>query len=332
MASHPRPLALVTGASSGIGRELARQFAQNGYDLVITATDRTALDQVSRELAAEAPVQAKIVVADLTSPEEVEALYRQATADRPLDALAANAGVGVGGADFSQTDLAAELKLVDLNVRSQIHLVKLAVQDMVGGGQGKILITSSIASAMPGPFEAVYAASKAFLRSFGEAIRNELSEKGVGVTVLMPGPTDTNFFRRAGMEETPVGQNRKDDPAEVARQGFEALMKDRHHVVAASAKTKVQAAATNLMPDPMLAKVHRRMSEPKADGAAANGSGSGTAMRAGVTLGAIAAVAASAWLWNKRAEGPLEERTRQRLGKPGDMPAPNAADIRIDEQ
>ena len=183
---------------------------------------------------------------------------------RPVDAFCANAGVGVGGGDFSQTDLDAELRLIDLDVRSQVHLTKLIVRDMVARGSGRILFTSSISALMPGPFEAVYSASKMFIRSFAEALRNEMAPKGIVVTALLPGPTDTDFFHRAGMDGTPVGDGSKDDPAEVARQGFEALMADRHHVIAESLKTKVEGAATNLMSDPMLAQVHRRMSEPKA--------------------------------------------------------------------
>jgi uncharacterized protein len=261
----PRPLALVTGASRGIGYELAKQFAENGHDLVITAKDPVGLDQAARTLpggdAAGDGDRITVVAADLTAPQDVERLYAAVKAlGRPVDVLAANAGVGVGG-DFTETDLEAELKLIDLNVRSQVHLIKLVVRDMVRRGSGKVLITSSAASLMPGPFEAVYAASKAFLRSFGEAIRNELSDKGVGVTVLMPGPTETGFFRRAGMDDTPVGHARKDNPANVAKAAFKALMANQHHVVT-GLRTKVQAAATNILPDPALAAIHRRLSEP----------------------------------------------------------------------
>jgi uncharacterized protein len=256
-----RPLALVTGASSGIGLELARQFAQNGYDLVITAEDRGGLAEAARALANGSRVET--VVADLSSARGVDTLYERVRGlGRPVDVLAANAGVGVGGEFAGGTSLRAEIKLIHLNVTSQVHLIKLIVGDMVARGSGKILITSSIASLMPGPFEAVYAASKAFLRSFGEAIRNELKDRGVGVTVLMPGPTETEFFHRAGMDDTKVGQGSKDDPADVAKAAYKALMADQDHVVT-GAKNKVQAAATAVLPDTARAALHRKQAEPQ---------------------------------------------------------------------
>jgi short-subunit dehydrogenase len=256
-----RPLALVTGASTGIGLELARQFAQNGYDLVITAEDGAGLADAARSLANGSRVET--VVADLSSARGVDTLYERVRGlGRPVDVLAANAGVGVGGEFAGGTSLRAEIKLIHLNVTSQVHLIKLIVGDMVARGEGKILITSSIASLMPGPFEAVYAASKAFLRSFGEAIRNELKDRGVGVTVLMPGPTETEFFHRAGMDDTKVGQGSKDDPADVAKAAYKALMADQDHVVT-GAKNKVQAAATAVLPDTARAALHRKQAEPR---------------------------------------------------------------------
>ncbi len=133
---------------------------------------------------------------------------------------------------------------------------------MVERGKGRILFTSSIAALMPGTFEAVYAASKAFLQSFSEAIRNELKDTGVTVTALMPGPTDTNFFHRADMDDTKVGSDNKDDPAEVAKQGFEALMAGKDHVIAGSLKTKVQGTVSKVLPDTVNAELHRKLSEP----------------------------------------------------------------------
>ncbi|MEU4426498.1 SDR family NAD(P)-dependent oxidoreductase [Actinoplanes sp. NPDC024001] len=234
-----KPLAAVTGASSGIGLELAKQFTENGFD-VIEAVD-----------------------VDLSTPEGVERFYAQVSATgRPLDAIAINAGIGQGG-PFATSDLDTDLRIVDLNVRSSVHLAKLAVRDMVARGAGRILFTSSIAATQPGPFEAVYAASKAFLLSFSEALREELKDSGVTVTALMPGPTDTNFFDRAGMQDTRVGaSDSKDDPAQVAKQGFEALMKGKDHVVAGSVTNRLMAGAAKVTPETVKARMHRGMSEP----------------------------------------------------------------------
>jgi uncharacterized protein len=259
--SSTRPLAIVTGASSGIGLELARQFAENGFDLIVAAEDGAIQDAAQGLDGDGASVDA--VQVDLATPEGVEQLHaRIAAAGRPVDALALNAGVGAGGAFATDTDLAAELKLVDLNVRSTVHLAKLVVRDMVARGEGRLLFTSSIASTMPGAFQAVYNASKSFVQSFALALRNELKDTGVTVTSLMPGPTETEFFERADMLDTKVGASDKDDPADVAREGFEALMAGRERVVSASLSTKLQGRGSRLMPDSAKAAMHRRMAEP----------------------------------------------------------------------
>jgi short-subunit dehydrogenase len=256
-----KPLAVVTGASSGIGFELARQFAENGFDLLVTAEDGK-LHEASRTFEG---IGAKVeaVQADLATHAGVDQLYRRIkAAGRPVDAIAINAGVGVGG-DFARgTDLDAELRLIDLNVKSTVHLAKHVVRDMVERGQGKVLFTASIAGTMPGPFEAVYAASKAFVLSFSEALRNELKDKGVTVTALMPGATETNFFHRAGMDDTAVGSSEKDDAAQVAKEGFQALMAGKDSVVAGSLKTKLQGIANEILPETVKAALHRGQSEP----------------------------------------------------------------------
>jgi short-subunit dehydrogenase len=255
-----RQFAVVTGASSGIGYELARQFAQNGFDLLIAAED-AGIDRAATELGSGVSVHA--VQVDLATYDGVEQLYKAITAaGRPVDAIAINAGRGAGGDFTRDTDLRDELNIVDLNVRSTVHLAKRVLPDMVRRGAGRVLFTSSIASTMPGSYQAVYNASKAFVQSFAEAIRNELKDTGVTVTSLMPGPTDTNFFERADMMDTKVGTGSKDDPAKVAEQGFEALMKGDDHVVAGSLKNKAQAVAAKAMPDTMKAEMHRRMAEP----------------------------------------------------------------------
>jgi uncharacterized protein len=253
-------LAVVTGASSGIGLELARLFADNGFDLVVNAEDAE-LEQATQELSGETQVEA--VRADLADPTGVEELHSRIEAlGRPVDVLALNAGIGEGGDFARDTDLTKELRLIDLNVRSTVHLCKLVLRQMVRRDQGRILFTSSIASTMPGPYQAVYNASKSFVQSFALGIRNELKDTNITVTSLMPGPTDTEFFERAGMLDTEVGAGDKDDPAEVARQGYDALMSGEAKVVAGSFKNKVQAGAGRFVPDGAKAQMHRKMAEP----------------------------------------------------------------------
>jgi uncharacterized protein len=259
--SNPRPLAVVTGASSGIGRELATQFASNGFDLVIAAED-DALATAGTELEAlGASVDA--VQGDLATSDGVDELYARVRASgRPVDAIALNAGVGAGGAFATDTALEDELRLIDLNVRSTVHLAKHVVADMVARDEGRVLFTSSIASTMPGAFQAVYNASKSFVQSFALALRNELKDTGVTVTSLMPGPTETEFFERADMLDTKVGSSDKDDPADVARDGFEALMAGKERVESAALSTKLQGRGSRLLPDSAKAALHRQMAEP----------------------------------------------------------------------
>jgi short-subunit dehydrogenase len=259
-SSTTRPLAVVTGASSGIGLELAKQFAEGGFDLLIAAEDEELADAAVELQRSGGDVEA--VRVDLATPDGVEELHRRMTqTGRPIAAAALNAGIGRGGA-FTDTEVADELRLVDLNVRSTVHLAKYVVRDMVARGEGRILFTSSIGSTMPGPFQAVYHASKSFVQSFALALRNELKDTGVTVTALMPGPTETEFFERADMLDTKVGADDKDDPADVARQGYEALMAGKERVVAASLKTKLMGRGSRLMPDSVKAEQHRKMAEP----------------------------------------------------------------------
>jgi short-subunit dehydrogenase len=262
MTEQTRPLALVTGASSGIGRELAGEFARGGFDLVIAAED-TRIADAAQDLEREGGGGVTAVRVDLATYDGVEELHDALkTLGRPLDALAVNAGVGVSG-EFAENDLAAELKLVNLNVTSAVHLTRALLPGMIERGAGRVLFTSSIAATSPGPYHATYAASKAFLLSFAEAIRYELRDSGVTVTALMPGPTETDFFARAGMENTKLGAlENKDDPADVARQGFEALIAGKDHVVAGSLKNKAQTAAAKVLPETTRAKAQARMTEP----------------------------------------------------------------------
>jgi short-subunit dehydrogenase len=255
-----RNLALVTGASSGIGLELARQFATHDFDVVVTAEDAelTTAATALRETGA----SVHEMRSDLRTSDGVEHLWREVSAlGRPLDAAVLNAGVGRGGA-FLDIDFADELEIIDLNITSTVHLAKLVLRDMTARGAGRLLITSSIASTMPGSFQAVYNASKSFLQSFAEALQEELKDSAVTITSLMPGPTETEFFERADMLDTKVGQSEKDDPAQVAEQGFEALMKGERKLVAGSLKTKAQGVANSVLPDALKAKAHRQMAEP----------------------------------------------------------------------
>jgi short-subunit dehydrogenase len=266
-----KPLAVVTGASSGIGRELAARFAENGYDLVVVAEDER-IESAARSLAGPTvqgdTAQAVPVQADLATFDGVEDLWQRIQdTGRVPDAVAINAGIGVAGDFARDNELADELRLIGLNITGAVHLARRVLPGMIAAGRGGVLFTSSIAATAPGPYHATYAASKAFLLSFAEALRYELRDTGVTVTALLPGPTDTEFFDRAGMQGTKLReQTAKDDPAEVARQGFEALMAGKDHVVAGSMKNKVQVAAARVMPETVQAATQARQTEPGSGG------------------------------------------------------------------
>lgn len=260
--SSARPLALVTGASSGIGFQLAKQFVGHGYDLLVAAEDAE-LESATRELQSTNGVQVEAVRVDLSRSEGVEELIRQVSAaGRPVAAVALNAGIGMSGR-FTDTDLQQELRLVDLNCRSTVHLAKHVLRDMVARGNGRVLITSSIASTMPAAYEAVYSASKAFTQSFALALRKELADTGITVTSLMPGPTDTEFWDRSQATDTRLGaSDSKDSAADVARMGFDAMMQGKERVVASSISTKLQGRLSRSMPDSLKAALHARQAEP----------------------------------------------------------------------
>jgi short-subunit dehydrogenase len=204
------------------------------------------------------------VQADLTAASGVEAVWEAVLGTgRTPYAAALNAGIGVNGR-FDQTPLEDDLALVDLNVRSTVHLAKLLTRAMVDAKEGRLLITSSIAAVAPGPYHATYAASKAFGHSFAEGIRVELKDTGVTVTSLMPGPTETEFFSRADMEDTRIGQmDDKDDPREVARDAYQALMAGKASVVSGSFKNRIQAELGTHLPDALSAPILARMTKPQ---------------------------------------------------------------------
>jgi short-subunit dehydrogenase len=251
-------LALVTGASSGIGYELARCCALQGFDLLIAA-DEPRIEEAAMQLR-RMGVQVESLEVDLSTIEGVDRLYA-ATKGRPIDALLANAGRGLGHG-FLDQEFDAVRRVIDTNITGTTYLIQKVGRDMRTRGAGRILITGSIAGFIPGSFQAVYNGSKAFLDSFSFALRNELKDSGVTVSVLMPGPTDTEFFVRADMLDTQVGQDdKKADPAGVAKAGFDAMMAGEGDVVAGW-KNKLQVALANVTPAPLLAEQHRKMAEP----------------------------------------------------------------------
>jgi uncharacterized protein len=257
-----RSFAVVTGASSGIGFHLARTFAENGFDVLITSEDARLMDAEKQLNNTGAKIYS--VRADLTKSEDVERLWKEIEAtQRTVDAIAINAGVGAGGDFARETDLNDELTIVDLNVRSTVQLAKYVVKQMVDRGAGRILFTASIAGTMPTPLQAVYGASKAFVLEFAQSLHYELKDSGVTVTALKPGATDTDFFRRADMEDTEVGSKGKEenDPADVAKQGYDSLMRGDKEVFAASFRTKLQGTAGRFMPDSVKAAMHEKQAK-----------------------------------------------------------------------
>ena len=252
-----KPLALVTGASSGIGLELALICAREGFDLVIAA-DTAELDAAAdRFRALDAATTA--IEADLATRAGVDRMFA-ATQGRPVDALLANAGHGLGRA-FLDQDFDEVRHVIDTNITGTVYLIQQMARDMAELGSGRILITGTIAGYKPGSFQAVYNGTKAFIDSFSFALRNELKDSGVTVSVLMPGATDTEFFARADMLDTKVGTDEKDDPADVARVGYDAMMRGEGDVVAGW-KNKLQTAVASVTPSAILAEQHRKMAEP----------------------------------------------------------------------
>jgi short-subunit dehydrogenase len=257
MSTAYRPLAIVTGASSGIGYELAKCCADHGYDLLIAA-DEPEIHQAALALR-ELGVEVETVKTDLAATAGVDALHAAARG-RPVDALLANAGHGLGQA-FLDQDFEAIRHVIDTNVTGTVYLIHNEGRDMRARSQGRILITGSIAGFMPGTYQAVYSATKAFIDSFSWALRAELKDTGVTVTCLMPGATETDFFARADMLDTKVGQQAKDDPADVARSGFDAMMRGDGDVVSGW-RNKFQAAVANVTPASIRAERHRKLAAP----------------------------------------------------------------------
>ncbi|MBP9233371.1 MAG: SDR family NAD(P)-dependent oxidoreductase [Hyphomonadaceae bacterium] len=252
-------LAVITGASSGIGLELARLCAADGMRLLIAA-DEPEIQRVRDALCATG-CDVHALEVDLATRDGVDQLVRKARTLGPVEHLIANAGHGLGRAflDESREDID---HVIDTNVRGTVWLLHDLVRDMRAAGAGRVLIVGSIAGILPGSFSAVYNGSKAFIDNFAYGLRNELKDSGVTLTCLMPGPTDTNFFERADMLDTKVGEAKnKDDPADVAKTGYDAMLKGEASVVH-GLKNKVQAAMANILPKTASAEARRKMAEP----------------------------------------------------------------------
>lgn len=256
-----RPLALVTGASNGIGLEIARELARRGHDLVVTGRSART-DEVADELR-RLGVDTYPVRADLADYDAVEAVWKAVTdLGRPLDVAVLNAGIAVGGA-FADIDLAEDLALIDLNVKSVVHLAKRVVVDMIPRRRGRILMTSSVSATQPTPYETTYGPSRAFVYMFAESLRAEVLEHGISVTALLPGATDSDFHARAGMGDTKFGDNSwKNDKRVVARQGVDALFAGRDAVVGGNRKTKFAVLRNRLLPERVKAARHARDARP----------------------------------------------------------------------
>jgi uncharacterized protein len=257
--SSSRQFAIVTGASTGIGLELAKCCAREGFDVLIAA-DEPQIESAATEIRTLGAI-VETVQADLSTTEGVDKLYEAAMRiGRPVDALLANAGRGLGHAFLDQDFNQARL-VVDINITGTLYLIHKVGNDMRRRNAGRILITGSIAGFTPGSFQAVYNGTKAFLDSFSFALREELRDTNVSVTCLMPGATETKFFERAGMMDTAVGTSKKDHPADVAKTGFDAMMRGDGDVVTGW-KNKFGSAVANVTPAGVLARQHRGMAEP----------------------------------------------------------------------
>ena len=256
-----RKLAIVTGASTGIGFELAHVAAKEGCDLIVVA-DEPLIEAAARDFAQHG-TNVEAVEADLSTTQGVDRLIA-AAGGRQIDILCANAGRGVGHS-FLEQDVADWRRVIDTNIVGTLYLVQQVLRRMVPRNEGKILVTGSIAGFIPGAFHAVYNGTKAFIDNFVEAIRNEIKDSdGVTITNLMPGATDTEFFDRADMNDTNVGEMKKDDPAKVARDGWDAMIAGKAHIVSGW-KNKVQVAAAHVAPPSLMAQFHRKLAEPDSD-------------------------------------------------------------------
>ncbi|HEX9980990.1 MAG TPA: SDR family oxidoreductase [Flavobacterium sp.] len=259
--NHKGQTALITGATEGIGYELAHCFAKDGYNLILVARSQEDLERVSQEFTRRYNVKAYGIAADLMERDAPFKLYDEITSEGiQIDVLVNNAGQGVWGA-FTGTDLNDELNIIQLNVVSTVVLTKLFLKEMVARNSGKILQLGSTSSKAPTPYLSVYAATKAFIYNFTQGLINELKDSKVTMTALLPGPTDTDFFDKAGMESTvAVMEGNLSDPADVARDGYEALQNGESRIISGM-KNKLQTMMGNVMPDQAVAEQFRKQME-----------------------------------------------------------------------
>ena len=261
MTNHQK-YALVTGATSGIGNELAKLLAQDKYNLVLVARHQEDLDRTAAELREQHGIDVFPIAKDLFDREAPFQLYDTVKSRGiEVEVLVNNAGQGQYG-QFVETDLSRELDIIQLNIVAYMVLTKLYLREMVDRGSGKILNVSSIAGEIPGPLQAVYHGTKAFITSFTEAVRSEVKDKNVTLTLLLPGATETDFFRKADMEESKmVKEGDMDDPVKVAKDGYEALLAGKDKIVSGF-KNKLMASAGNLMPDDVMADQMHKQAKP----------------------------------------------------------------------
>jgi hypothetical protein len=263
METRKQTYALVTGGTSGIGYELAKLFAKDGYNLVIVARSEAELTKTAAELENQFGIQVVTLTRNLFDYNNAFAVHKEVKArDLDVEILVNNAGHGLYG-KFKDTDIDKELDIIKLNVCSVVVLTKLFLKDMLKRGSGKILNTSSIASKAPGPWQSIYHGTKAFVQSFTEAVRSEVKDEGITITALLPGATDTDFFRKAGMESSKIVQDKEKlaDPADVAKDGYEALMAGKDMVVSGF-KNKMQVAMDAITSDEKAANKMGKMQEP----------------------------------------------------------------------
>jgi short-subunit dehydrogenase len=254
--------ALITGATEGIGYELARLFARDGYNLVIVARTEKNLQETSKVLSKEFGIEVIPIAKDLFEPNAAFELYDEVKAKNiVVDALVNDAGQGQFGL-FIESDIRRQLEIIQLNVSSLTALTYLFAKDMAARKEGKILQLASIASELPGPWQAVYHATKAYVLSFTEALINELKDSGVTLTALQPGATDTDFFNKAEMQNSKILDTKLSDPVKVAKDGYEALMKGDDKIVSGF-KNKAMVASSNVMPDTMVAAQMNKMQKDK---------------------------------------------------------------------
>ncbi len=252
--------ALITGATSGIGYELAKLFAKDQYNLVLVARNTDELEKTAAELK-QSGVEVITIAKDLFNREAPLEIYEEVKAKNiRIDVLVNDAGQGQYGL-FTETDINRELDIIQLNIGATIGLVKCYLPEMIARKDGKILNLSSIAGKTPGPYQSVYHGTKAFIQSFTEAIRSENKDSGVTITALLPGATETDFFNKADMQDSKILQSGLADAAKVAKDGYEALMSGDDMVISGF-KNKAMIGMTNITPDHLVADMMKKQQEP----------------------------------------------------------------------